>query len=263
MGAFKFKTYFYPGKTFNDIELASLTNELREVASVCFDECPDYQSLTGKREELSRAIITTAREKKSGKLMGFVSALMLEGEYEERFLHLGLTCARPEARGKKLTHKLTGKTIMKVLLRRVPFSSLWISNCACVLSSLGNVALYFEELSPSPYGPAPTFRHLSIARAISKNYRVPIAIAKEAVLNEDKLVFEGSVPGTIFAKDPRDSRFHHRDPAITNYYLNLLDFERGDEAIQIGRVSFMTFPKYILKRRTRKSTRSLPQLAQA
>lgn len=263
MGDFNFKTYFYPGKTFSDERLSRLTAELRAVAAVCFDECPDYQALTGKREELSRAIITTARNKE-GKLMGFVSALMLEDEYEENFLHLGLTCARPEARGKKLTHKLTSKTLLKVLMRRSPFSSLWISNCACVLSSLGNVALYFEELSPSPYGPRePSFRHLRIARSISKNYRGPIAISENARLNEEKLVFEGSVPGTIFAKDPSDSRFYHRSAAITDYYLKLLDFERGDEAIQIGRVSILTFPKYVLKRMSRKRPGGAPQLAQA
>lgn len=264
MPRFTFKTHFYPGKTMSDSELEELVSQIREVASLCFDECPDYQSLTGKREELSRAVITLAHDKR-GKLMGFVSALVLPVYEVGDVLHLGLTCVHPEARGRKLTHKLTSKMLLNYLFKESPFSETWITNCACVLSSLGNVALYFEELYPSPYGEeVPSMTHLNIGREVSKKYRVPIAINDDAVFNEKKFIFEASVPGTIFTKDPNDTRFHHRDETITNFYKDILDFERGDEVLQVGKVSLLTFPKYMAKRAWVKTKKKFGlQLAEA
>jgi hypothetical protein len=40
-------------------------------------------------------------------------------------------------------------------------------------------------------------------------------------------IFEASVEGTTFSKDSHDMRFHHRDQALTRYYQDILDFERG------------------------------------
>jgi hypothetical protein len=257
MNEFQFQTLFYPGTYLSDEKLNHLTQEMRNVASLCFPETPDYQALTGKRKELSRAVITLARNKK-GELKGFCSALVLEVESVGRILHTGLTCVHPSTRGKKLTHKLTGKLLLKYLVKESLFQETWVTNCACVLSSLGNVALYFEDIYPSPMGvEVPTITHLNIAKAIDENYREPIAINSTAVFNKNTFVFEGSVEGTLFAKDPDDQRFHHRNQQLTKYYQELLDFKRGDEVLQVGKVSLMTFPKYMIKRVIKNSKKSL------
>lgn len=255
MSTFTYQTLFYPGKSFSNRKLETLVRELKDVASLCFPETPDYQALTGKREELERAIITTARNK-DGKLMGFCSALVLPVESVGNVFHTGLTCVHPNARGKKLTHKLTSKLLLKFLMKESMFKETWITNCACVLSSIGNVALYFEDIYPSPYGAeVPTMTHINIANAISENYRDQIAINDSAKFNMKSFVFEGSVEGTLFEKDAEDQRFHHRNLELTNYYKNLLDFDRGDEVLQVGKVSMMTFPKYMAKTTLKKTKR--------
>ncbi|MBN1772998.1 MAG: hypothetical protein JXB32_17140 [Deltaproteobacteria bacterium] len=66
-------------------------------------------------------------------------------------LHRGLTWVRPDARGRGLTHKLTSHAGIGHLLRCRPFGRLWITNCACVLSSLGHVALNLDDVYPSPF----------------------------------------------------------------------------------------------------------------
>lgn len=255
MNDFNYQTIFYPGKKFNDEQLKILVRELREVASLCFPETPNYQSLTGERTELERAVITTARDKK-GNLIGFCSALVLPVESVGNVFHTGLTCVHPSARGKKLTHKLTSKLLLKYLLKESLFKETWMTNCACVLSSIGNVALYFEDIYPSPYGlEVPTMTHVNIAKAISKKYREPIAINESANFNLKTFVFEGSVEGTLFEKDGGDTRFHHRDKKLTKYYQDLLDFDRGDEVLQVGKISLMTFPKYMAKTAMKKTKR--------
>lgn len=257
MRSFNYQVHFYPGKTMSDEQLSKLVSELRDVASSCFDEVPSYQALTGKREELSRAVICVARDR-LGRMRGFCSALVLPVESVGNVLHLGLTCVHPSTRGKRLTHKLSAKLLLKYLLKESPLTETWITNCACVLSSLGNVALYFEELYPSPYGAeVPSITHVNIAKAVDKHFRDPIAINKDAQFNLETFVFEGSVDGTSFQKDGEDKRFHHRNRKITQYYQNILNFENGDEVLQVGKVSLLTFPKYILKTAKLKTKRKV------
>ena len=261
MSKITYETIFYPGRSYGDVRLQALTNELRDVAKTCFDSVPNYQALTGEREEMKRAIICVARDEKRD-ILGFCSSLVLEVPLYGDVLHTGLTCVAPKARGKKLTHKLTSKILLEYLVKESPFSSVWVTNCACVLSSLGSVALYFEDIYPSPFGKShPSKDYSKIAQYISENFRKPIAINDDAVFNPKSFVFEGSVKGAVFAKDGNDARFFHRNKKITSYYQNLLDFERGDEVLQIGKVSLMTFPKYLWNTSKRKSSFLKDQLA--
>lgn len=260
MDKFSYEVLFHPGNYFTKRELEELTDSLRNVASECFDEIPYYQVLTGKRDEFRRAIISVAKNKK-GEIVGFCSSLVLDVPSASDVLHLGLTCVSPKARGKKLTHKLTSKLVLQYLLKEAPIDGAWISNCACVLSSLGNVALYFEDIYPSPYGKKdPSAMHLNIAKGISKHYRSPIAINYDAKFNAETFVFEGSVKDAVFEKSANDTRFHHRNKDITNFYQQTLDFERGDEVLQIGRVSLFTFPKYIWNTSMRKLKKSIREM---
>jgi hypothetical protein len=247
MKKFDYQMYFYPGKTMSDEELNELTADLKEVATACFDELPNYQVLTGKREEFERAVIIVARDK-MGRAKGFCSSLVFPVEKVGNVLHLGLTCVHPSARGKRLTHKLSSKLLLKYLLKESPMSETWVTNCACVLSSLGNVAMYFEDIYPSPYGAeVPTMTHVNIAKDISRRFREPIAINEDADFNMGTFVFEGSVDGTSFQKDSEDQRYHHRNKELTKFYQDILNFDKGDEVLQVGKVSMLTFPKYIMR----------------
>lgn len=248
----KIEVIFSPTKRFSKSELENLVNELRSLASTCFPETPNYQVLTGETKELERSILSLARDK-NGKLLGFCSALILPIKDVGNVFHTGLTCVHPSARGLKLTHKLTSKLLTKYLLRQPLFSEVWLTNCACVLSSIGNIAKYFEEVYPSPTGPKyPSMTHINIANRISKSYREQIAINSTADFNINTFVFEGSVQDTLFSKNEEDTKFHHRDKKLNNYYKDLLDFERGDEVLQIGKVSLLTLPKYYLNQLGRK-----------
>ncbi len=261
MSKMTIETIFYPGRSYGDLRLQALTNELRNAAATCFDSIPNYQALTGDREEMKRAIICVARDEKRN-IIGFCSSLVLEVPLYGDVLHTGLTCVTPQARGKKLTHKLTSKILVEYLFKESPFSSVWVSNCACVLSSLGNVALYFEDVYPSPFGKKSASKdYLKIAQYISEHYREPIAINNDAIFNPKTFVFEGSVKGAVFEKDGNDARFFHRNQNLTHYYQDILNFERGDEVLQIGKVSLMTFPKYLWNTSKRKSSFLVEQVS--
>ena len=258
MSKCQYEVIFYPGKTLNVKQRETLVAELREVAASCFIETPNYQALSGEKSELDKAVICLGRDE-HGRLLGFCSALSLPVENHKNVLHLGLTCVHPDARGTNMTHHLTSKLMLKYLFKESLLGETWITNCACVLSSLGNVAMYFENLYPSPYGEKqPSQKHLDIAKAVDAFHRDSIAINDEAIFNIDSFVFEGSVDGTVFEKDSNDQRFHHRDESLTEFYQALLNFERGDEALQIGKVSLLTFPKYLARKAVARMKATLP-----
>lgn len=242
----KIEIYDRPGRYLNQIELDTLIADLKSVASECLDELPDYQCLSGRREEFERLIIAVCRGK-DGKMLGFCSSYILDVGAYGQVLHLGLTCVLPLARRMGLTHKLTSKVVTTYLIRYSLFKESWISNVACVLSSLGNVALHFDDVYPSPYKLAPSEDHLAIAKMIDEKYRYELFIRDEAKFNDKNFIFEESVLGNQFQKSETDKRYHHRSKSLTDFYANLMNFERGDEVLQIGKVSLLTFPRYLLK----------------
>lgn len=256
----KIEVYDRPGRYLNEVEFESLVADLRSVASDCLDELPHYQCLTGERKEFERLIIAVCRGK-DGKMLGFCSSYILDaGSYGE-VLHLGLTCVRPLARRMGLTHKLTSKVLTTYLFRQSIFKVSWVSNVACVLSSLGNVALHFDEVYPSPYRVEANSDHKAIASLINEKYRWELYIREEAKFNEKNFIFEESVLGNIFQKKETDKRYHHRSKELSEYYAGLMNFERGDEVLQIGKVSLLTFPRYLLKNMTKRWFKA-PEIAQ-
>lgn len=240
--------YLYrPGRRLTEARLNALVAELREVAATCFEEIPDYQCLRGTREELSDKVITTARCA-DGTLAGFCSAVLLPAGKLGSVLHLGLTCVRPDDRSAGLTHRLMSKAMIGYLLRRKPLSRVWVSNVACVLSSLGNVALHFDDVYPSPHaGQGPSLSHLRIADAIDRYYRDKIHIDRAAQFDPDHFVFRRSVRQTVFQKEATDRRYRHRQEDLNRYYEGIMQFEEGDEVVQVGHYSLLTGLRYWLR----------------
>jgi GNAT superfamily N-acetyltransferase len=252
-----------PGLRLDDEALSTLVAAMQAVAATCFSPVPHYQCLTGRREDLDDKVITLARDRRTGRIVGFCSAIVLPAERVGTFLHLGLTCVDPSARGGGLTHALTSKLVLRYFLRHRLFGRLWVTNVACVLSSLGNVALFFDEVHPSPFAQRPPTRsHRAIVEAIDHSHREAIYILPEATLDADAFVFRGSVRGTMFQKGRDDRRFWHRNAEVNQYYRQILDFEEGDEAVQVGWVDVPTLLRYLRTRGQRATQPLLPTAGQ-
>jgi hypothetical protein len=242
--------YYRPGLYLEDNDLEHLVQQIRETASTCFEETPPYQAMVGSREELADKVIAAAWRRDS-QMAGFCSTVLLPVKgVLGRVLHLGLTCVRSEDRSAGLTHLLMKKVVTGYLLRHRPIGRVWVSNCAAVLSSLGNVALHFEKVFPSPVGKEkPSRKHVRIAQSIERLYREKLYIREDAVFDESRFVFRGSVRDTVFQKSANDRRYYHRNSLFNDYYSNLMNFDEGDEVLQVGYVSTLTTMKYAYRRR--------------
>lgn len=235
-----------PGLYYSDSQLATLVAELRAVAASCFDEVPSYQCLEGSRRELADKVICLARDAR-GEAVGFCSAVVLPVIGVGDVLHLGLTCVDPRARGDGLTRRLTARLVVSYLLRHGLLSKIWISNVACVLSSLGNVALAFDGVYPSPFTKrGPSDQHRRIANAVDRHYRRKVFIDEAARFDDVAFVFRGSVYGTCFQKRADDTRFHHRAEPLNRYYAEIMCFDQGDEVLQVGHFSLLSVLRYAL-----------------
>ncbi len=240
-----------PGEWLTDIQRERFTAKIRDTAATCFESVPDYQIMRGTREELSDKVVALAI-RKDGVIAGFCSTILLPVKGVGEVMHLGLTCVRPEDRASGLTHLLTRKAVGGYLFRYRPLGRLWVSNCAAVLSSLGNVALHFDNVFPSPLMAArPTRTHARIAKAIDEYYRDKIYIHVDSTFDPEHFVFRGSVKDTVFQKEAEDVRYQHRKPGLNRFYRGIMNFGDGDEVLQVGSASMLTAVRHGLKRKKR------------
>ena len=256
---YKFEVLIRPGLKLSSQACAVLQSQLRSVAATCFDEIPDYQCLARSPKTLDDKVIAIAR-RSDGAMAGFCSGILIAVPGVGEVFHTGLTCVRPEDRGTGMTHQLTSRGLLRYVFSGNPVRRQWITNVACVLSSLGNVALFMDEVYPSPIGPVePSSSHSAIAAYLDSNYRNDLYIRPEAHFDPRRFVFEGSVADTVFQKDATDKRFRHRNEAINDYYESLMNFGHGDEVLQIGYVTLLTAVRHKLRGQVKVPAMTAPQ----
>jgi hypothetical protein len=240
---YRFEWLYRPGEKLTDAERGALCAELTAVGETCLEPLPAYQVFIDSRDEWSDKAITIAR-RPDGTLAGFCSAVLLDVDDVGEVLHLGLTCVRPEDRGGGLTHKLASRLFARYLLRR-PLSRVWMTNVACVLSSLGNFALHVKSVHPAPDSRGPGREHLLIAEAFDRRYRAKAHVQPWAVLDREQFVFRGSGRGTAFQKRADEAQYHHRERSLNDYYTSIMHFDDGDEVLQVGNASVADLVRHL------------------
>jgi hypothetical protein len=227
-----------PGLNWSDDDIVATTEAFRSVASSCFNgQVPEYQCLLGTRECLEDKVITIARSSDDGKIIGFCSAVLFHVPgLSDPVLHTGLTCVVPEARRLGLVRALLSSLLTNFALRSFrPWRTIWLTNLAAVVSSLGAFSSTFDDCYPSPRFPdaaPPSETHLLIARHFVANTDRITILNPKAEFDETKFVFEGANRGNMFAKDKGANP--HRSNAVNTFFESRLDFERDDEMLQVA-----------------------------
>jgi hypothetical protein len=113
-----------------------------------------------------------------------------------------------------------------------------------VVSSLGSVAQKFDNVWPSPAHPnaPPSEIHAQIADSITRSpsMREAMYIDPDCVYDPGKSVFQGSVKRTVFVKERDDERYHYRHRDTHLFYNSRINWERGDEVLQVCNLSHAT-----------------------
>ncbi|MBR0907984.1 hypothetical protein [Bradyrhizobium liaoningense] len=251
-----------PGLSLPRDELDRLIAQLRTVAAktLSADELT-YGIFSGERERLSRAIVTLISEESTGHPVAFNALSVMQVELDGASVdltHLGLVMVDPDARGQGLSWVLYGLTTL-VLFLRDGLRPRWISNVTQVPSVVGMVSETFSEVYPSPRpGARQSFAHLQLARGIMRQHRGVFGVGDGAGFDESRFVITDAYTGGSDAlKKTLADAPKHRDPLYAEFCARELDYERGDDVLQIGRIDLAAARAYLFEQVPH---RSLPGL---
>jgi hypothetical protein len=239
-----------PGQSLPPDALDELVSQLRTVAGKTLPAGSlAYGIFSGERERLARAIVTLICEEATGRPIAFNALSMMDVERDgerEEVIHLGLVMVDPEVQGQGLSWVLYGLTTL-VLFARDGLRPKWISNVTQVPAVFAMVCETFSDVFPSPRSDArQTFAHLQLARGIMRRHRAVFGVGGEAGFDEKRFVITDAYTGGSDAlKKSYGEAPKHRDESYNAFCARELDYGRGDDALQLGRIDLAGARRYL------------------
>jgi hypothetical protein len=240
-----------PGTSLAEGDLRQLVDDLRTVAGKTLPAGDlTYGMFSGERERLSRAIVTLISEEATGRPIAFnalsVMPVELDGQSTE-VTHLGLVMVDPDVQGQGLSWVLYGLTTL-VLFIRGGLRPKWISNVTQVPAVCGMVGETFSDVFPSPQSASrASFAHLQLARDIMRRHRAVFGVGEEAGFDEARFVISDAYTGGSDAlKKSFETAPKHRDEQYNAFCARELDYSRGDDLLQIGRIDLAAARRYLM-----------------
>ena len=232
-------------------DLDALVADLRTIAGKTLPAGSlTYGIFSGERERLSRAIVTLIVEEATGRPIAFnalsVMPVELDGAPTE-VTHLGLVMVDPDVQGQRLSWVLYGLTTL-VLFIRGGLRPKWISNVTQVPAVWGMVGETFSDVFPSPQSASrASFAHLQLARGIMRAHRAVFGVGAEAGFDEARFVISDAYTGGSDAlKKSFETAPKHRDEQYNAFCARELDYSRGDDLLQIGRIDLAAARRYLM-----------------
>lgn len=229
--------------------LAALTADMGAVARAALPNGDlTYGALSGDRERLSASVITLLYDRKTGAPIAFNALAWLPVSLRGRaahVLHLGLVMVDPAARQRGLSWLLYGFTCF-VLFLRGGARPIWVSNVTQVPAVFGMVSENFAGVYPAPGAERPTFEQLLLARQITDKHRHAFGVGPEAIFDPTRFVIANAYTGGSddlkkkFADAPK-----HRKDAFNAMCARELDYQRGDDFLQLGQMNMAAAQKYV------------------
>jgi hypothetical protein len=243
--------YDRPGRWMNDGELAALRAELRGVAAAAIPGDLDYGVFKDSRAPYENRILCVGRHD-NGDVVGFNAMPRLELDVGGRrvlCMHLGLLVIHPGYQRMGFQGLLYGLGIF-VLYRRIPQRPVWVSNVTEMPAVFGAVSEGFVDVYPSLLDERPPpAEHAALARAIMEHHRHEFGVGPEAVFDPGRFVIQGSYTGgsdalkKSFAAAPK-----HRDARANAWMEHNLDYDRGDDVLQIGKLDGEVLTQWVSRR---------------
>jgi hypothetical protein len=228
----------------SDRDLLGLREVVHKISRSRLGELPDYGVFRPGRDPWRNRVVTVAYERRSQRPIGFSAMVYCpvnDGNRVLPVMHLGLVVMdrRPAIRNLLLAIYYFPLACTLLLRELAPY---WITSVSMEPAIIGAVSDCFDCTYPHYRGC--TRRdpiRLAIARGIVTRYGTEFGAGPDARLNEDTFVIEGSCCGPS-EQLRRDFRETARYPLVScnSFCRGALDFERGDELIQVAGVSLRT-----------------------
>lgn len=251
-----------PGETLDPVDLSELQSQCDKVVRACLDgECLDYGLFAEDGSAWSNSVITLITRRDNNRPIAFNAMPMLSvkhGGVDERVLHLGLVMVDPQERSGGLSWILYGLTCFALFLRK-RLRPLWVSSVTQVPAVVGMVAETFSTVYPAQTGTAQNFTHRHLAHQIMQSHRSAFGVGCDAGFDLDRqIISDAYTGGSDNLKKTFDMATKHRNDAYNSYCENELDYQRGDDVLQIGAIDLAAGQRFLSRSVPRSA---LPQLA--
>lgn len=229
---YAFESHHRPGRHWTTKQKDKLRCELRAVGEASLPSVPNYNCFSESPTAFDNKVMVIAREGGStGRIVAFVSCILLTIDGIGTVLHTGLTCVLPEKRRQGLQGRLFTH-LHRLLCAEYP-SGIWFSSVSSSLCSLVSLLLATSNVFPSPDVVTPQDTHVRIATAISQNHRAELDIEGDVTFDPERFLFYSS-PDSPWWKDPANKDYHHRNKILNNFYVSAMEQVTGSEVLQVG-----------------------------
>jgi hypothetical protein len=237
-----------PGLWMDQAALDQLAADLRTVASKTLAAGGlTYGVFSGQRERMEQSIITLVR-RGDGTPVAFNALAVMELETRPRpteILHLGLVMVDPGERSKQLSWVLYGLTCFLIFVRH-QFRPIWVSNVTQVPAVIGMVSGMFSDVWPGPDAGRRTLNHVLLARQIMARHRHVFGVGDDAGFDEERFVITNAYTGgSDDLRKTWEAAPKHRDARYNAFCAAALDYDRGDDIIQLGRMDLPAITRYL------------------
>ncbi len=243
-----------PGLWMTQEDLADLSGQLSEVAARTLDgKTLNYGIFGSDPKSFENAIITMVVHRDSNVPIAFNALSLIRidlGHRWENVLHLGLVLVDPSAQQKGLSWVLYGLTCLLMFVRN-GLRPIWVSNVTQVPAVVGLVARGLSSTFPAPHKQAAGQRsllQLLLARRIMSQHRSVFGVGPDAQFNEDTFVISNAYTGgSDHLKKTFDATAKHREDVFNQYCSETLDYDRGDDVLQLGRLDMSSALGFVTK----------------
>ncbi|MBX2824971.1 MAG: hypothetical protein KTR33_09605 [Gammaproteobacteria bacterium] len=242
----------FPARWMDHSALSALRQDLRTVAATSLSAGDlDYGVFSADSDRLKQTIVTLVKQR-DGTPIAFNALAVIETEAHThriaKILHLGLVMIDPGQRSRGLSWILYGLTCFLLFLRN-GLRPLSVSNVTQVPAVAGLVAETFSNVYPTPASTENAdFQKLLLARAIMADHRHVFGVGPEAEFDENSFIITNAYTGgSDHLKKSFEQAAKHRIEHYNSYCEKMLDYERGDDLLQIGQIDLAAASSYISK----------------
>lgn len=244
-----------PGLHLSEKQIDDLIAGIKRIAGQTLkSETLDYGIFADKSSNtaLKNSILTVIYDKKQNEMVGFNCMPLLDIEVQgqtQSIVHLGLVMVDPDTRSRGVTSLLYGLASILWLIRN-QFRPIWISSVTQVPAVVGQVSELYSNTFPTPHKSSRrSFTHLQIARRIMKSHRAAFGVGEDAEFDDENFVIRNAYTGgSDNLKKTFEVATKHRKAAYNEMCEQMLDYDRGDDFLQIGVLNGAAVRHYFLRK---------------
>jgi hypothetical protein len=251
-----------PGASLAEPALARLRQDCETVVRACLaGQSLDYGLFAEDGAAWDRSVITLVTRIADDRPVAFNAMPQLDvvrGGASESVLHLGLVMVDPEERSGGLSWILYGLTCFALFLRQ-GLRPLWVSSVTQVPAVVGMVAETFSDVFPGQGATPQSFTHRHLAHQIMRRHRHAFGVGEDAGYDADRqIITDAYTGGSDNLKKTFAVAAKHRHEAYNAFCERELDYSRGDDVLQIGKIDLAAGQRFLARSVPRSA---LPQLA--